>query len=375
QGHALTLSVNLPPELDVRGVEPRRPGGGGEVRLQSWRVQAGAGGSRTLRLRFQSPVSGELLVGLQIVPSAPLPPATALPLPTPRGTPVADGGAYLGYRAQGLDVQHVVVQRLQPIKPEGFAPFWPEATRPDAAAFTYCASFRREGGAPPVLRVQLRPPAPAMQAVQDLRLRVDGRLARMVATAELTTPHNDLSFVEWELQSPQPLTISAVAGDAGTEVRNWSQSGNRLLVWLDKTGGLAKVKITGWLPLAEGPRLDFPCLRPLGAQAQQTTVRVVPGANLTVTPATLRNLLPLPGPQPPEPEVAFVSKQPSYGGALTLHPAAAAADVQVFTLIEVLERKVTFRATVNYRVQHGTLRTLQVRLRDWEGEEVQVDAP
>jgi hypothetical protein len=377
QGHAQTLSVNLPPELDVRKVEPRRPGGGGEVRLREWRVQAGAGGARALRLRFQTPVSGELLVGLQLVPSAPLPPTTALPLPTPQGTPAPDA-AYLGYRSQGLDVQRVAAQRLQAIKPEGFAPFWPDATRPDPAAFTYCASFRREGGAAPVLRVQLRPAAPAVQAVQELRLRVDGRVARLFATAELTSPHDDLSFVEWDLQSPQPLTVSAVSGDGATAVRNWSQSGNRLLVWLEKTGGSAKVRITGWLPLAqpkEGPRLDLPCLRPLGAAAPQTTVRVVPGVGLAVAPATLSNMLPLPGPQPGGPELAFASKQSSYRGALTVRPAAAAADVRVLTFVEVLEHKVTFRATVDYRVEGGALRALQVRLRDWDGEEVQVDAP
>ena len=82
--------------------------------------------------------------------------------------------------------------------------------------------------------------------MQEVRARIDGRLVRMRANVELTAPQNDLSFAEWELLGPQAVTISAVVGD---DVRTWSQSGNRLLVWLTKTRGTTKLEILGWLPL------------------------------------------------------------------------------------------------------------------------------
>ncbi len=192
----------------------------------------------------------------------------------------------------GLDVRPAV-QRLRPIKSEDFGPFLPATSRPDTASFTRCTHSAVMAAAP-VLRVQVFPQPSPVQALQDLRMRVDGRLARFHATVELTTPQNDLSFFEWDLLSQQPLTIASVTG-AG--VRNWSQSDRRLLVWLEKTGAAAKLEIFGWLPLAlpkEGPRLELPCLRPHGAQSHQTTVRVVAGAGLSVVPVQLKNLLPCP---------------------------------------------------------------------------------
>jgi hypothetical protein len=377
QGGALTLDVALPPELEVRRVEPRRPGGGGALRLQNWRVRTGDDGARSLRLRFPSPVSGEVLVSLELVPVAPLTPATSLPLPTPQGTRAATDGGFLAYRAQGLDVSRVPPLPLfTAIKPEAFAPFWPEASRPNPAALTYCAAFRRDKTTPAALRVQLRPPPAALQAVQELNLaRVDTRLARFRANVELTTPANDLAFVEWALESPQPLTISAVAGP---NVRSWSQADNRLLVWLEKTGApKVEVEILGWLPLAqpkEGPRLVLPCLRVLGAQAQQTTVRVAASAGLALSSPDLRNLLPAPGQQPSDPELTFTSKSPSYGGSFTVRSAVATADVQILTFVETIDRKVRFKTTVDYRPQRGEMRSVQVRLRDWEAEDVTLTA-
>ncbi len=41
------------------------------IRLQNWRMRSGAGNERSLRLRFQSPISGEVFVDLDLVPVAP----------------------------------------------------------------------------------------------------------------------------------------------------------------------------------------------------------------------------------------------------------------------------------------------------------------
>jgi hypothetical protein len=368
QGNTVTLDVRLPPELEVRGVEARRFSTGGAIRLQSWRVRIGAGEERSLRLRFQSPVRGEILIGLDLVPAVPLASTTTLPLPTPQGSP--SGDSYLAYRVLGLDVQRPSAQRLRVIKKEEFAPFWPDASRPSSASLAYCAAFKRESGQGPVLRVQMRQHAPPVQALQDVRFLLDGRMARLRASIQLTTPRNDLSLAEWELQSPQGVTISSISGD---DVRNWSQSGNRLLVWLDKTRNETKLQMTGWLPLAQpkdGPRFDLPCLRLLGAQTQQTTVHVVARGGLAVRPAELRNLLSLSEQQGAETEWAFTSKQPSYGGSFSVHQAAASADVRTLTFLEVEKRQVKFTTTIQLK---SDLRTVQVHLRDWPGEDVKVE--
>ena len=246
QGAQVSFDVKLPPELEVRGVVARRSGPGSAVRLQDWSVRTGTGGDRSLHLRFQSPVRGEVAVSLELVPASPFASTTVLPLPVPQGTATGDG--FLAYHESGLDVTRAGMQRLRIIKPEVFAPFWPAASRPNTNSLTYCAAFHREADQPPLLRVQLRPQAPPVQAVQDIRFRIDGRIARMRAAVELTTAQNDLSYAEWELQSPQAVIVSGVAGD---DVRSWSQSGNRLLVWLTKTRGSTKLEIFAWQPLAQ----------------------------------------------------------------------------------------------------------------------------
>ena len=192
---------------------------------------------------------------------------------------------------------------------------------------------------------------------------------------ELTAPQNDLSLAEWQLISKQPLTI---AGVTGAGVRHWSQSGNRLLVWLEKTSGSAKLEIFGWLPLAQpmdGPNLELPCLRLLGAQTQQTTMpsspALAPGGDAV---AACADLLPLPGQQPGDPELVYTSKQATYDGTFVVRPAAASADVQILTFVEVVDRQVRFTTTIDYRIKRGELRTVQIRLRDWEGEEVTLEA-
>jgi hypothetical protein len=371
QGNAQTLDVRLPPELEVRGVEAHRPDGSA-IRLQDWRVRGGAGNERSLALHFQSPVNGELLVRLDLVPTKPLVSPMALPLPTPQGTLVGEGG-YLAYRARALDVRPAP-QRLRSIKNEDFAPFWPAGSRPTTAVLTHAYAFRRDGGATPVLRVQTLSLPSTVQTVQDVRVRVDSRLARFRAAVELSGAQNDLSFAEWDLVAPQPVTVSGVTGAA---IRSWSQSGNRLLVWLEKTSGSTKLEIFGWLPLAQamdGPRFDLPCLRARGAQTTQTTVHVTAAAGLSVTPTRLANLLQLPGQAPSDPDQGYISKQATYEGAFSVRPAAATADVQILTFVEVAERQVQFTTTIDYRIKRGDLRTVQIRLRDWEGKDVKLEA-
>src|SRR5438270_12513178 len=87
----------------------------GPVRLGDWRV-LGAGADRVLRLEFASPVSGEFLVVLDLVPRGPLPATVTLPLPVPRGAR-ASGGAFLAYRTRGSEASPGQLPRVQGFNP------------------------------------------------------------------------------------------------------------------------------------------------------------------------------------------------------------------------------------------------------------------
>jgi hypothetical protein len=345
------------------------------VRLRDWRVE-GAGTGRALKLDFQGPASGEFEVTLELVPRTPLAATVTLPLPTPQGTPLP-GSSFLAYRTQGLEAHDVPGGRLRVtgINAADFAPFWRAPSRPEPRSLAYACTFRREQGQPPVLRLLLRVPPAAVEAAQDVGLRVGPRQAEVRVTARLSAPGGDLSLVEWEVRSSRPLTVADVTGP---DVRRWTRTGNRLLVWLQRTTGTTRVEVTGWLPLTpDGPageaRLDLPCLRLVSARKQSTRLYITAGAGLSLTPSGLRQLWPAPDPRPSGQELGYVTEQPSYGGTCRVRPGDTA--VRVLTFAEVRGRRLTFTAQVHYRVRRGELRTAHVRLRNWEGEKVELDAP
>jgi hypothetical protein len=365
QGAVPSLAVDLPPELEVRAAEARPP-----ARLRDCPVTS-EGGRRTLHLEFQAPVSGDAEVSLELVPGAPLPARVRLPLPAPRGQSVAEG--HVAYSARGLEDTRQDLLRVTGILPARFAPFWPASSRPDARPPTYAATFRREGGQPPVLGLHLRPAPTPVQAKQDVSLRVGRTQADLQATLELTASAGDLALVECELHSARPLTVARVSGP---DVRSWCQSGNRLLVWLEAATAATTLEVAGWLPLAVGPdgekRLDLPGLRLPAARRTGGTLRVSGAAGLALVPApgTLRHLQP----RAAGPDLTFDVRQGDYAGTVVVRPEGAAA--RVLTFAEVREGRLTFTTTVDYEVRGGgELRTVQVRLRNWEGEEPKLMMP
>jgi hypothetical protein len=366
-----TLTIDLPPELEVRGAEAHRPtnDSSGPVRLRAWRVIRNGDRTRALELEFQHPTTGEVEVMLDFAPREPLPAGALLPLPAPHGSRLPNGG-YLAYRLRGLEAQRNPPRGVTAIGVAEFAPFWPASTRPDPRSLAYACTIRREGSQPPELVLRLSVPPPAAHATQNIVLRVGPYQAEVQVTAELRSPGNDLALIEWELQSPQPLTIASVKGRG---VRDWNQSGNRILVGLERTAGTVRLELSGWLSHPPSS-FDLPCLRLWPARTQVTTLRVEAGSGLALSAGELRGLLPLPEPRPSEQELSFVTRDPFWSGSCQVRAGASAA-ARILTFVEVRERQLTFTANLDYEVQRGDLRTLTVRLRNWEGEELQLEAP
>src|SRR5262249_22688316 len=93
-----------------------------------------------------------------------------------------------------------------------------------------------------------------------------------------------------------------------------------------------------------------------------------------VSQEDLRNLQARAGQRLGDPELVFESKQFSYDGAFIVRPAMANADVKILTFVEIINRQVQFTSTIDYHINAGELRTVQVRLRDWEGKDVTLKA-
>jgi hypothetical protein len=373
KGAVTALSVDLPPELEVRGAAVvRGAADGGGPRLRGWRVDE-AKDSRALVLEFTGPVAGELPVALDFVPREALPAVVALPVPRPRGRRLP-GGSFLGYRERGLAARLVESLNVTGRDPIAFGAFWPEALRPDPATVSFAASTGPDADKPPVVRLRLDPHATGARARQALTVTVGPRQADVQASVKLSAPAGGLSLVEWRL-SPG-LTITGVTGP---EVRQWNQTGDRVLVWLEGAKEAAEIAWAGWLPLAGGggeARLALPWAWPRSAESVETTLRLLAAPGLALAPDNVprEQLQDAPGARATEQELAYVARQPTYGGSCTVRPASANATARVLTFAEVRDGRLTFTATVDFPEVQGELRAVQLRLRNWEGEEVRLHA-
>ena len=415
KGVVRDLIIDLPPELEVREADviPSGPDVGAPrsrqlVRLRDWRVVAETG-RRSLRLEFQYPVSGSCDVRLELVPRYPLGAgAAALPLPSPRGTPLSEKTTDVGllaYRTEGVEAELKSNQRVTYVDAARFAQAWPG----NPGVLAYSCSFRREERQGPLLQLQLNPSAPAIDAVQDVTVRVGARqsekrtipknnsgffgsLAELVvypraieihASAQLSVKGKEgvtareLTLIEWDVQlPPTQLTVLAVTG---TGVRSWSQSGSRVQVWVwvERPTNAVKLELTARLLPAPGKEmiLQLPSLRLVSAQKQQTTVRLAPEAGLLLTPvpSTLRNLTRVS--RPDEHEQVYRATQPSYGGSWNIRLARCVASAKVLTFVEARDRRLSFTAAALIQVQRGELRTVRVRLRDWDGDKIETSVP
>jgi hypothetical protein len=390
------LLVGLPDSLEVRSAQARRLASGRgkslpqgapappeppvqaaaeAVRLADWFV-SGSGASRVVRLEFPGPVSGELEVTLDLVPRQPWGGLAELPVPRPHGQAEPGKASYLGYRASGLHAQIHDYLRLGHPKPAEFAAFWPPA-RP-AAAPQYAWAFVHDPRTSPRLVLRLAPLAAQVEASQAVTVRVGRRQAEVTNRAVLRAANKDLSLFEWEVGGRLPFVAAAVRGP---DVRGWCQSGNRLLVWLEKTTGATQVEVTGWLPLgpvapggkAPGPPvLEAPCFKLRGAKTQtQLALSAEPGLALAVR-GRLRGLAPQGRPAPGE--LRYAAAQPDYAGRFVVLQGRA-PKVTVVTRAGLKDREIVFTSTIDYSLQ-GELRTVGLRLREWEGSVmVAVESP
>ncbi|MFO0879014.1 MAG: hypothetical protein U0840_16850 [Gemmataceae bacterium] len=381
-GGTTALVLDVPPELEVRAVEARRPSDDdppiGEtrpqpdpVRLSDWTLQ-GTGPNRTIRLEFPFPVSGPVEVTLELVPMAPWGGNVLLPLPRPHGEPEPRSAGYLGYRHQSVEVVRTNWLRLTGIRPVEFAPFWPTGSRPGGGTLDYASSFRRDPKLAPELRVQVRPIPPRVEATQELHLNIGATRADLTARIDLAAPGKDLAVVEYEIDSPRPVTVVSVTGP---DVGRWSQVGPRVLIWLEKTTASTRLELSGWVPIDPVPtrtrpgqivvgKLDLPCLRLTSAGTVQTLLALHPQAGMT---ATLQGTSGLTAERNNSPsEFRFFTRQAAWSGSLLIQPGRTPqADAE--TVVRLEGRELMVDTTIDFQGRTEA-RNLQVRLRNWEGD-------
>jgi hypothetical protein len=370
RGTIASLALQLPQEMEVRNVGvgrlPQDEAEDAGPRLRQWAVE-GTGPQRQLHLDFQRPVAGGVQVVLDLVPRRPLGPGAALPLPVPLRARTPDGGtqeSFLAYRTTGLKARLVEYLAITGAHPSDFTAFWRAARMGDPGPDLTAFRFRRTGGSP-LARVDLQPPdddATGLQMVDWTvgRQRADFRLAVNLDARERT-----LAMIEWDI--PRGVTVAEVGGE---DVRDWSQTGARLQVWLRRPLTTCAVQLAGWKALeGSGPAaFHLPPLRLAAHPRVDSLVRVASDGDLTLEPTSLKHLWPLPHTRPVKGAFEFGTDHGDYQGTFRVHAGGVLSEVAALTFADVVDGNLVFRATLDCRVRQGELRTLTVRLRGWEGE-------
>jgi len=252
-GATRALALEVPAELQVVSVEARRPATSKAVpvRLRQWRIVP-AGKTGELILDFQGPVSDAVEVILGFIPATTLeenpirgprqrqPVVIQLPLPEPRGQLSGDASSFLGYRLNGLRGQSFNPLRVTGMDVRDF-PTFPSQALGEQLTLDYAAKLSREPGKPSQLRLRLDSPATTVTARQQVVYQIEPHHVDMRLTAEIAAPTAELSLLEWDL--PQGVVLTQVSGP----IASWSQTANRLQVWLSQSSDKAEIRMNGYV--------------------------------------------------------------------------------------------------------------------------------
>jgi hypothetical protein len=385
QGAVPALLIDLPRDTAVRSVDAEVVSAGTSVpRLKRW-LLVEQGANRRMRLEFQRPVNGQVIVTLELVPRQPLGPHAVFHFPKPVGDEGSKGDAayriettrsYLAYRLEGLQalgvkgsaITGLVEKKAATAFADALEKPWQAARREHLEPPT--GAYLGTRGGTPILEMTLRAPDERGRWVQDVSWHVGPRQADLTATVRISDCGSSQSLVEWDV--PPNVIVAAVSGP---DVQYWSrrEAGPRLQVWLKQPVRQTSLQLTGWLPgrALETRRFVLPCLRSPAFKNQITTVHLH-GDSTALTPEKLQNLQ-RSDPRPGQ-ETVYVAQQPYYAGTFRVGPATGSTHLRVLTFAEVHDRSLRFTADLDYRLQQGEFRGVTLSLRNWDGE-VTVHAP
>lgn len=386
QGATSALWLQVPAELDVLNVEANRlpEVGTNELlpRLKDWQL-TGKDKQRRLGLEFQQPLTGGAQVVLELVPRQTFGPAAVLPLPVPLDVATTEG--LLAYQVEGVRSQVAQHLRINGMDPKVFAKEWKAAGMTDPGPQIHAYSFHRTSGGSPFLQLDLSLAGSDIECVQNVTWALGQQQAGVVIQARLHAPAQELFLVEWEVpESVANLELT------GPDVRNWSRSGTRIQVWLERPLRATELKLTGRQSLAKAQELKKQVkstvaapasvfhLMPLpilNVRSQTAFVRVAAETGLALGPEGVKNLWPLPETRLSDREHGYVTDRSDYGGSFVIRRAAATTDVRLLSHVELLKRGLAFNADLVCRTTGNEPSNLVVRLRNWRGTEVRLETP
>jgi hypothetical protein len=270
QGTISTLRFDVPADLDPLAITVQPLDKDGVAALRDWTLGAEQKGLRQLRLDFQGPTSGRVLVVLALDPrpATTRQPVLRFPKVILPGGVMAEPDASYGLRVRG-----VVVEELAR---SGVIDYSPESLTRD---FASVPDLHLEANTPPV-RVFRPTPGGTPELRPTLRLAIEHPAVTLDTSWHLGIHRADATgTVHWTGRDAVSL-IEFVLAAKLTEIRSadvssWAQSGGRVQVWLKKP---LKEGEFSWSAMVPTPAAPFEVATPraLDAKLVMDTVRLRP---------------------------------------------------------------------------------------------------
>jgi hypothetical protein len=357
RGAPTSFAVNLPEDMEVRRVEAEYLKPGLTVlRLKSWTVEKDTANVRRLRLDFAAPVMTPIQLFVELFPRLPLGPRPILVLPSPDGASSTE--SFLAFRVDGHEANISEHRRITGIEPSVFAAIWQRAGVDDLGAPERAYSFRRAGGDPPFLQVELKPWWLKAECTQEVTCRLGPQEALVEASAKITSPRENLVLLDWEV--PEPVQVADVNGDG---VRSWSRSGSHVQIWLERGLGVVTLKLNG-VAKYEGKdpsHFTLPCLHFPETSSHSTIVNVFGEPSVTFSAEHLQQIVPLPNTAAPNREFTLLSNQAPYAGTFKIQRIESAPKVRALMPVETRDRNPQFASKVE-KIKRGEVRDQPAQL-------------
>ncbi len=255
QGTVSSLRFDVPAELDPLGVATRSLDLNGTVALRDWTLGPEQAGYRPLRIDFQQPTAGRVLVVLTCAPRKVLTRQPVLRFPKPvTGSSPDEPDAVYGLRAKG-----VVIEELAR---SGVIDFTPDAHSRDRdfSGITELKldpnspvrAFRPTPGGAPELRPALRVAVDLPAATLNTIWHIGPQRADAVGTLRWSGKDSP-EIVEFNLQAVKVLEVR------GADVAGWSQSGTRVQVWFRRPVKEGEIE---WVGTVAAPAFPFDAVTP-----------------------------------------------------------------------------------------------------------------
>jgi hypothetical protein len=269
QGTISALRFEVPADLDPLAITVQPLDKDGVAALRDWTLAPEQKGLRQLRLEFQGPTAGRILVVLTLDPrpATTRQPVLRFPKVLLPGGVMAEPDACYGLRVRGVVVEELARSGVIDFSPESLTRDF--ASVPDLHLEPNTPPvrvFRPTGGTPelrPTLRVALEHPAVTLDTAWHMGVnRADAK-----GTAHWTG-RDAVALIEFAL----PAKVTEIRS---VDVAAWAQSGGRVQVWLKKP---VKEGEFSWSATVPAPASPFEVATPrvLDTKLVTDTVRVRP---------------------------------------------------------------------------------------------------